>query len=181
MASAYFFLVHEYNETNWNDVFGNGTNPTNLFGLNSDKIDYQSKYENTAVENASIDVFDMVDYLYGITFNVIEKNNIKQGREEISGEWDAWVITRNFWAFTEYYFEPTPNITGIKHAILQNPLEISDLYNEIQALINFSYLILENFNASEFLYEMVLKRFLFARPVDLYLEEFITSLSKIRK
>lgn len=177
MASDNYVKVYIYNETMWNDIFGIGTNPTNLFGFNSDKILYQCKYENTALENTSIDVFDMVEYLYGITFNVIEKNNIKQGREEIGGEWDAWVITRNRWTFTNNSFGLTPHFTDIKHAILQNPLDISDLYIEIQALINFSYLTLENFNTSEFLYEMMLKRFLFARPVDLYLEEFITSLS----
>ncbi len=177
MASDNYVKVYIYNETMWKDIFGIGTNPANLFGLNSDKMLYQCKYENTALENTSIDVFDMVEYLYGITFNVIEKNNIKQGREEIGGEWDAWVITRNLWTFTNNSFGLTPHFTDIKRAILQDPLDISDLYNEIQALISFSYLTLENFNASEFLYEMMLKRFLFARPVDLYLEEFITSLS----
>jgi len=177
MASINYIQVYHYNETIWSNIFGIGTSPTNLFGLNSDKILYQYKLENTGLENTLIDVFDMVEYLYGITFNVIEKNLIKQGREEIGGEWDAWVITRILWSFTNNSFGPTPNIADIKHPILQNPLDISDLFNEIQALINFSYLNLENFNSSEFLYEMMLKRFLFARPVDLYLEEFITSLN----
>ncbi len=177
IASNDYTQIYQYNQSIWADVFGSNTNPSELFGPNADKVLYQCKYYNKALQNISIDVFDFVECLYDVTFDVIQKENIKQAREEIGGEWDSWIITRDIWAFSNNSFSDEPDYANIKFPILQNPNEMSLVYEEIQALINYSFLSVENFTASEFIYKMMLKRFLFGRPVDSYLEELKGSLA----
>ncbi|MFX1573140.1 MAG: hypothetical protein ACFFB0_10360 [Promethearchaeota archaeon] len=177
IAANDYLKIKNYNESIWTDIFGNDSSPIDLFGLNSDKIYYQCRHSNKALENSSIDVFDMIESLYGITFDVADKDLIKQARDEIGRKWDVWSITRDIWDFSNNSFDTDPDFENVKFPILQNPVKISEVYEEIQALINYSYLKIDNFSASEFIYKMVLKRFPLARPVDSYLEEIITSLN----
>ena len=168
--------VSFYNESIWNRVIGNGSSPNDLYGPNSDIVNAVRKFWSKDIYKKNISIFDIVEFLFNITYDEVNKTTMTQSLD-IGDEWPGWMITKDIWNFKvnlweldDYYHM---DYESIDFPILRYPHNYTDILEELQILVNNSYLAIDYLNATDLIYYMILTRIDFTIPTATYLNNTI--------
>ena len=166
--------VSYYNETIWNRVIGNGSSPNDIYGPNADTINSTRKYLSWGYQETLVNIFDIVEFLFNITYDEVNKTTMIQSLN-IGDEWPGWSISKDIWNFKIDSWElySTPDYEDVEFPILRYPYNFTDILEEIQILINNSYLGIDYLNATDLIYYMILTRIDFTIPTATYLSNII--------
>jgi len=166
--------VSYYNETIWNRVNGNGSSPNDLYGPNADIIGATCKFLSWGYQETHVNIFDIVEFLFNITYDEVNKTTMKQSFN-IGDEWPGWMIRKDVWNFKidsgELY--NIPDYEDVEFPVLRYPYNFTDILEETQILINNSYLGIDYLNATDLIYYMILTRIDFTIPTATYLSNII--------
>ena len=174
----YYNEVSYYNESIWNRVLGNNSSPHDLFGSNSTIINATRISRSLGYREVQINIFNVVEFLFNITYSELNKTLMYQTLN-IGEEWPGWIIRKDIWNFKEdnlgLYFSD-PDFIEIEFPVLKHPQNFTDVLDELQILVNNSYLGIDFPNATDLIYNMIVTRMDFPRPTATYLNKTITHL-----
>ena len=171
----YYNEVLYYNESIWNRVIGNNSSPNDLYGPNSNITEATRKFWSEEINNKNITIFDIVEFLFNITYDETNKTIMTQSLD-IGDEWPGYMITKDIWNFKvnleelEFY---GPDYYNINFPIVYYPNNYTDILEELQILVNNSYLAIDYLNATDLIYYMILTRIDFTVPTASYLNTTI--------
>lgn len=170
-ASGWLFEYHNevlyYNESIWNRVIGNDTSPNDLYGPNSNITDATRIFESLGSFKKNISIFDIVEFLFNITYDEVNKTMMTQSLD-IGDKWTGWMITKDIQNFRVEWGGP-PDYYNVNFPVVRYPNNYTDILEELQILVNNSYLAIDYPNATDLIYYMILKRMDFTVPIATYL------------
>ena len=174
----YYNEVSYYNESIWNRVMGNSSSPHDLFGPNSTIINGTRTSLSLGYRETQINIFNVVEFLFNVTYSELDKTLMSQSLN-IGDEWSGWIIRKDIWNFKVDNWGPyfsDPDFFGVEFPVLKYPQNFTDVLNELQILVNNSYLGIDFPNATDLIYNMIVKRMDFPIPTAIYLNQTITYL-----
>ncbi len=195
-------IVSQYDEEGWEDNFGNGSEPDNWFGGDSDEIGAKRKITIRNFENYKWNSFEVLALIFGIYesipadrilyfLSIINEDTITEKYPDRYKVWESWFV---HWDFESEEFDEEPDDEELLIPIFKDPKylgEILELYNTWASDMNSTMLMLQLepfpiLSGDEFLWKLVMDgNLLLAQPFDMYLEEIIDKLDckevKVRK